>query len=184
MAIVKHRFTIEYESSVNTETGEILETTIVGRTESKKKPVKKESNDSDTEAKVYLEDNKLRLNSLAIELMGVNPGDRIDIQYATRPIIGISGTFGTPDSGCKLTKSGTVSFRGKKAETLAAHGTEFKLIPNDHNQFILDNGKEVPEEPELKGDENVQLCDESDLDFNIESLLDDTTEVKASIFQL
>ncbi len=182
MVISKYRFTIEYESSVNTETGEILETTIVGRSESKKKSTKKELVDSDTEAKAYLEDNKLRLNSLALKLMGVNPGDRIDVQYASQPIIGISETFGTPDSGCKLTKSGTISFRGKKAETLATYGTEFKLVPNDNNQFILDNGKEVQEEPELKGDENVNI--EEDLDFNIESLLDDSEEVKASIFQL
>ena len=186
MSIVKQQFTITYEREIDVDSGEILKTTIIGSSDikpEKKKAVKK---DSDTEAKVYLEDNKLKLNSLAVELMKINPGDRIDIQYTKQyPLIGLSETFGNPDGGTKLTKSNTLSFRGKKSEALQKYGTEFKVLPAERNQFVLDSGKEIIDEPELKGDENVNVGD--DLDFNLDSLLDDAseaTEIPSSMFQL
>ncbi len=182
MAKVKQQFTITYERTVDTDSGEILETTIIGSSDikpEKKKAVKK---DNDVEAKVYLEDNKLKLNSLAVEILNVSPGDRIDVQYTDNyPIIGQSDSFGNPEGGTKLTKSYTLSFRGKKSEVLQKFGTEFKVIESN-GRFILDSGLEKPQE--LKGDENVN--DEDDLDVNLEGLLDDADakEVNSSIFQL
>ena len=173
MAIIKQQFTITYERSVDTDTGEILKTEIV-KTSDTKKTVKTPVKDSDTEPKVYLEDNKLRLNSLAVELLGVNPDDRLDVQYTeTYPVIGKSEVFGNPEGGTKLTKSYTLSFRGKRSETLQKFGTEFKVIESD-GRFILDSGKPVEE---LKGDENIDNLD-------LEAFLDGSNEVKASMFQL
>ena len=175
MAIIKQQFTITYERSVDTDTGEILKTEIV-KTSDTKKAVKTPIKDSDTEAKVYLEDNKLRLNSLAVELLGVSPDDRLDVQYTnTYPVIGKSESFGNPEGGTKLTKSYTLSFRGKKSETLQKFGTEFKVVESE-GRFILDSGKPVEE---LKGDENVNIDD-----LDLEAFLDDSNEVKASLFQL
>lgn len=180
MATIKQQFTITYEREVNTETGEILNTKIISTSDatSKKTPAKT----TDTEAKVYLENNKLQFNTLAVELMGIKPGDRIDIQYSVNyPIIGLSETFGASTGGTKLTKSYTISFRGKKSEALVKHGTEFKVVPTVNNQFILDNGKEI--EPQPKGDENVNS---NDIEFDLDSFLEDAdnTEVSSSMFQL
>lgn len=114
-------------------------------------------------------------------MLNVDPGDRIDIQYSdTYPIIGKSESFGNPEGGTKLTKSYTVSFRGKKSEVLQKFGTEFKVI-DSNGRFILDSGKEVIQEP-IK-DENVNI---EDIDLNLNDLLDDTDakEVKSSIFKL
>lgn len=179
MAIIKQQFTITYEREVDVDSGEIIKTTIISSSDikpEKKNVVKK---DQDIEAKVYLEDNKLRLNSLAVEMMNVDPGDRIDVQYSdTYPIIGKSESFGNPEGGTKLTKSYTISFRGKKSEVLQKFGTEFKVI-NSNGRFILDSGKEIIQEP-VK-DENVNI---EDIDLNLDDFLDDTKEVKSSIFQL
>lgn len=181
MAIIKQQFTITYEREVDTDTGEIIKTTIIGSSDIKSEKKKSIKKDQDIEAKVYLEDNKLKLNSLAVEMLNVDPGDRIDIQYSdTYPIIGKSESFGNPEGGTKLTKSYTVSFRGKKSEVLQKFGTEFKVI-DSNGRFILDSGKEVIQEP-IK-DENVNI---EDIDLNLNDLLDDTDakEVKSSIFKL
>jgi hypothetical protein len=181
MAIIKQQFTITYEREVDTDTGEIIKTTIIGSSDIKSEKKKAIKKDQDIEAKVYLEDNKLKLNSLAVEMLNVDPGDRIDIQYSdTYPIIGKSESFGNPEGGTKLTKSYTISFRGKKSEVLQKFGTEFKVI-DSNGRFILDSGKEVIQEP-VK-DENVNI---EDIDLNLDDLLDDADakEVKSSIFKL
>lgn len=175
MAIVKQRFTITYERSVNTDNGEILETNIVSSSDPKSViPI----TDTDTEPKVYLENNKLRLNSLAVNLLQVKVGDRIDVQYTdTNPIIGLSISFGNPEGGTKLTKAMTLSFKGKRAEALQRYGNEFKLIQSG-NQFILETNspKElIPVNPVINID---------DIDFLTDDLLDDSSEVKSSMFQL
>ena len=178
--IIKQQFTITYEREIDSDTGEILKTIIVSssdvKPEKKKKTLVK---DTDTEPKAYLEDNKLRLNSLAIDLLRVKAGDRIDVQYTDiYPVIGLSESFGNPEGGTKLTKSNTLSFRGKKFEVLSKFGTEFKVVKSD-NRFILDNGSDVKVAKEPAGDENVNT---DDVDFNLDDFLDD--EVKSSMFQL
>ena len=181
MAIIKQQFTITYEREIDVDSGEIIKTTIIGSSDIKPEKKKSVKKDQDTEAKVYLEDNKLKLNSLAVEMLGVNPGDRIDIQYSdTYPIIGKSESFGNPDGGTKLTKSYTISFRGKKSEVLQKFGTEFKVI-DSNGHFILDSGKEIIQES-IK-DENVNV---EDIDLNLDDFLDDADakEVKSSIFHL
>lgn len=182
MAIIKQQFTITYEREVDVDSGEIIKTTIISSSDIKSEKKKVIKKDQDTEAKVYLEDNKLKLNSLAVEMLGVNPGDRIDIQYTdTHPIIGKSESFGNPEGGTKLTKTYTLSFRGKKSEVLQKFGTEFKVV-DCNGQFILDNGKEIINEP--KGDENVNIED-TDLDLNLDDFIDnaDVKEVTSSMFQ-
>lgn len=179
MAIIKQQFIITYEREIDVDTGEIIKTTIIGSSDikpEKKSAIKK---DQDTEAKVYLEGNKLKLNSLAVEMLNVNPGDRIDIQYSdTHPIIGKSESFGNPEGGTKLTKSYTVSFRGKKSEVLQKFGTEF-IITNINGRFALNGNKELI--PDLKGDDNVNIEDIDLGDFLEET---EIQEVKSSMFKL
>ena len=102
MSIVKEKFilTLSYEMSVDTSTGEILETKLISRKvdSSDIKPSKKVV-DFDTEPKLILESNKYYLNDAAISLMGIEPGDKIDIKYEENkngkfPVIGIDESFG------------------------------------------------------------------------------------------
>lgn len=178
MAIIKQQFTITYEREVNTDTGEIIKTTIISSSDVK--PVKKKATieDSDTEAKVYLKDNKLKLNSLAVKMLNVNPGDRIDVRYTNDyPVIGVAESFGNPEGGCKLTKTNTVSFRGKKAESLSNFGTEF-IVKSIDDQFILDSGKKK-ENPKVLEEINTD-----NIDIDLDSFLEDNSEITSSMFQL
>lgn len=184
---IKHQFTITYEQTIDTETGEIIKVEIV----EKSKPVKssRKKIDEPSEPKLILEDNKYHLTSSAVELMEVQPDDKIDIKYEQRgnssvPIIGSDTAWGT-HSGNRLTKSLTVAMRGAKNEELAKHGSEFTLVPHPQKPglFILNSPEGALEEEEMDGDENINT---DDLDLSLEGLVDeDATEVDAkSLFQL
>lgn len=115
MSIVKFEFsydTVSKEFSVtNVETGEVKSTKVVKKTSKTKK-------EESTEPLLTLEENKYYLTPAAIELMQVEPGDKLDIKYEKQgrnsiPVIGSDEVWGTK-SGNKLNKSLTVACRGRK----------------------------------------------------------------------
>ena len=192
MPTVKETFilSLTYEMSVDTETGEVLETKLIDR--SVNKPVKamkatasEAVQDNDKEPKLYLEDNKCRLNSKAISLMGISPGDKLDIKYddgknGSVPIIGTDEAFGTK-GGNKLTKSNTIACRGSKNEELSKYGKEFVLAvhPSKAGLFVL-TSEEVAID-QLVGDDNVNIDTPEGIDLNLEGLVDDKDANVSSI---
>ena len=192
MPTVKETFilSLTYEMSVDTETGEVLETKLIDR--SVNKPVKamkatasEAVQDNDKEPKLYLEDNKCRLNSKAISLMGISPGDKLDIKYddgknGSVPIIGTDEAFGTK-GGNKLTKSNTIACRGSKNEELSKYGKEFVLAvhPSKEGLFVL-TSEEVAVD-QLVGDDNVNIDTPEGIDLNLEGLVDDEDANVSSI---
>ena len=123
---------------------------------------KKSKADENPEPELTLEDNKYCLNTAAVELLGVEAEDRIDIKFEKRdkvrvPVIGCNTAFGT-QGGNRLTKSNTVSYRGKNHDTLEEYGTVFSFKETDKEGiFELIGDKPIPEEKE---DENVKIVDE------------------------
>lgn len=189
MPTVKETFilSLTYEMSVDTETGEVLETKLIDR--SVNKPVKATANeavqDDDKEPKLYLEDNKCRLNSKAVSLMGISPGDKLDIKYddgknGSVPIIGTDEAFGTK-GGNKLTKSNTIACRGSKNEELSKYGKEFVLAvhPSKAGLFVL-TSEEVAVD-QLVGDDNINIDTPEGIDLNLEGLVDDKDANVSSI---
>ena len=192
MPTVKETFilSLTYEMSVDTETGEVLETKLIDR--SVNKPVKamkatanEAGQDDDKEPKLYLEDNKCRLNSKAISLMGISPGDKLDIKYddgknGSVPIIGTDEAFGTK-GGNKLTKSNTIACRGSKNEELSKYGKEFVLAthPSKAGLFVL-TSEEVAVD-QLVGVDNVNIDTPEGIDLNLEGLVDDEDANVSSI---
>lgn len=192
MPTIKETFilSLTYEMSVDTETGEVLETKLIDR--SVNKPVKAMKatasevvQDNDKEPKLYLEDNKCRLNSKAISLMGVSPGDKLDIKYdegknGSVPVIGTDEAFGTK-GGNKLTKSNTIACRGSKNEELSKYGKEFVLAvhPSKAGLFVL-TSEEVAVD-QLVGDDNVNIDTPEGIDLNLEGLVDDEDANVSSI---
>ena len=141
MALVNYNLCFDEESNkfvaVNPETGEIKDLTAPKKTTTRKKTVKEES----TTPELVLSDNKYSLNSAAVELMGVQPDDKLVIKMrkvnrVMMPIIGTCEAFKVKD-GNRLTKSFTVACRGANHEALAAYGTRFTLEPTDEGTFIL-----------------------------------------------
>ena len=192
MPTVKETFilSLTYEMSVDTETGEVLETKLIDRSVNKQvKAMKATANeavqDDDKEPKLYLEDNKCRLNSKAVSLMGISPGDKLDIKYddgknGSVPIIGTDEAFGTK-GGNKLTKSNTIACRGSKNEELSKYGKEFVLAihPSKAGLFVL-TSEEVAVD-QLVGDDNVNIDTPEGIDLNLEGLVDDKDANVSSI---
>ena len=170
--------TLKYQVTVDTETGEMT-TKCIKRTVDKanfevseKKTAKKKVSEDNSSPQLTLEDNKYRLNTAAIELMGVSAESKIDIKYEKQgksmiPVIGTDEAFGTR-GGNKLTKSNTVACRGSKHEELVKYGNVFQIIPHDSKAglFILKGDAQIET---LDGDENVSIDEEID----ISQLIDD-----------
>lgn len=192
MPTIKETFilSLTYEMSVDTETGEVLETKLINRSVNKPvKAMKATANetvqDDDKEPKLYLEDNKCRLNSKAVSLMGISPGDKLDIKYddgknGSVPIIGTDEAFGTK-GGNKLTKSNTIACRGSKNEELSKYGKEFVLAihPSKAGLFVL-TSEEVAVD-QLVGDDNVNIDTPEGIDLDLEGLVDDKDANVSSI---
>ena len=182
MAIVKQQFTITYERSVDTDTGEIIETKVIDKGTSKPKKVKE---DNEKEPKLYLEENKCRFNLAAMSFMRLNAGDKIDIKYDENngivPVIGTDEAFGTK-AGNKITQTNTFAFRGNKNEELSKFGNEFVIVahPNKSGLFVLTSDKMPIETPK---DENVNT---DDIEIDLDGLLDDedNNSVNSNLFQL
>lgn len=184
--IIKQTLTTEF---VDTESGEIFKETREFKDDSVKTPrtskkssTKSKIDDSDPEPKLILESNKYLLNASAIETLGIEVGDTVDIKNQKIgnkrvKVIGPSSVFNTK-SGNKLTKSGSVSYRGKANDELAELGNIFVLTPhpNADGLFILngDNNIEAPSEPEPEI-EDIQIDEDIDLD-------DDTIEISDNDF--
>lgn len=202
--IQKETFTVNltYEMSVNVDTGEILETRLIDRNISKpeskvvKTPKKKTVQNDGEEPKLILEENKYRLTSAAVSLMGLNEDSKLVIKYENNgygsvPVIGTNTVFSI-SSGNKLTKSNTVACRGSNRDELAKHGTEFTLVPHPSKEgiFILDSGEKQIDQP--IGDDNIKVDGKEgeNIPFNLdlEELVDDRdaniTEVDANFFKL
>lgn len=173
------KVSLEYLLKIDSETGEILETKLLNKKEEKlpnktSSVSKKTKVDNGETPKAILESNKLCLNDAAVSLMGVSPEDKIDVKYDKDvPIIGID-----EHKGNKLTKSNTISFRGKKNEELAKYGSSFivKEHPNKEGLFILESEDGGTVEDVPSGDENVSIPEDFNLD--IEDLIEDDKDVK------
>lgn len=146
---------------VDEETGEVFEDkrefkddsvkTTKKATSSKKS--KKNPYDDEPTPVLVREDNKLILNTAAVELLGATEGDRINIKEQTvnrkkRLVIGLSEIFGTKE-GNLLTKSNTVRWSGKNADMVARYGDEFNFLPNEKTEglfFLINKNEDIEEE--------------------------------------
>lgn len=184
---------------LNEETGEVITDTRELKDDSVKKPSTRKSSskkkdpevdDSNPDPLLILEENKYILNKAAVEALGVEPGDKVDIKQQKLNkkeclVIGAAETFGT-QSGNKLTQKNAVSYRGKNNQNLAEHGNEFTFTPHPKidGLFILTGNRE----PEIKEDvvpEAEDIASEDELDDEMASLIDgnaDDTEISDNDF--
>ena len=102
-----------------------------------------ESNHASTKTyDLEVDDNKINLTSNAISKLGAIAGDRISVNYwtvdneTTYPIISKSDVFTDGADGNKLTKKGTVSFKGQQRTSLLKFGSKFTF-----SEFIDKQGE-------------------------------------------
>ena len=144
---------------------------LVKKTRAKKEPIQEE--DEDADPLVTLEENKLIINKKAQEEMGINVGDRVLIIWnkvgkLLLPFIGTDEMF-EQDGGNKLTKAGTVSYRGAQNVVLAEYGTEFTIKLEGGKWRLVPLNPVIKEETEAdKNFENYEPIEVTDGDDNYE----------------
>jgi hypothetical protein len=190
MKITKITITTEW---VDEETGEVFKDTREMKDDSIKKPratTSKASSKSDDRKELILtlEDNKYILSAGAVAALGVEAGDKIDIKFQKVdnkmiPVIGTNDTFGTK-AGNKLTKSNTVSYRGKSNDELKIYGDIFTLVehPTAVGLFIL-KGENTPD-VDMVTTKVAQPEEETEVEEDASDLLEgeDTEEVTTKDF--
>lgn len=179
---VKMLIIFDYDPETNEYTPIKQEIIEEGENLLKKKSSSKSTikDDGSTEAEVILEDNKIVLNSKAVELLGAEWEDRISVRYEKIedhlvPVIGKDDTFGCK-GGNKLTKSKTISYRGKANAELSRFGSTFTMTELRDGIFALDGGVIVPviEEPKKRKDPKIKVVeDERDEVLPTSALLED-----------
>jgi hypothetical protein len=108
---------------------------------------------------VEVGENKLIISPEAVAMIGATAGDRISIAYIqkskelTIPVIGKSEIFADKDAGNKLTKSSTVSFKGKQRTMLLEYGSIFKLEPSSKENVFNLIAITEDSSPELSSDD-------------------------------
>ena len=172
------KLSIIFHYEVDEQTGEIK---FVGKEEITVDTAKKAASTKATKTTVattegiVLDSNKLTFSQSMLDLLGAEVGCRIDIRYerkngVSKPIIGTSDALEVK-SGNKLTKSGTVSFRGAANERLAVYGTIFTLEPTENKGiFYLIGDKETTDEiPEeiINIENELEIESLEDIDFTL-----------------
>lgn len=172
-------FTYEQDS----ETGDIkcIDRQVVSsekKATTKKATTSKKKKDDNPIPQITLEDNKYCLNSAAVELMGVQPEDKLDIKYEKNGKTMVPAITVDENKGNRLTKTFTVSYRGKNNTQLAEYGTVFTLEahPNKDKVFLLKGDKPI----EIVEDTKV-VVDDLDIDIDLNDFTDDNAE-EISVF--
>jgi hypothetical protein len=154
------KLNIIFHYNVDEQTGEITyigkEEVTVDTTPTTKSTKSTKTTKTVVNEGIVLDSNKITFSQEMLDLLGAEVGCRIDIRYerkngVSKPIIGTSDALEVK-SGNKLTKSGTISFRGSANERLATYGTNFTLEPTENKGIFYlvgdkeDTTNDVPEE--------------------------------------
>ena len=138
-------------------------------------------------------ENKLLFSNKALDKLGVVPGDRIVINYwmgdksKAFPIISKADVFDNGEDGTKLTKGGTISFKGQQRITLLKFGSYFTLDEFvDKNGNVKDNvfklspvieDDTVTEEEVVKEEElSIDEMNQSELEDELAEMLEENEE--------
>lgn len=170
--------------AVNEETGETRDFTAAKKsTSSTTTRTKKKKEDENPNPQVILEENKYKLNSAAVELIGIEPDDKLCVKMkkidgTMLPIIGTNEAFKVKD-GNRVTKSFTVACRGANHDALANYGTIFDLEVNPELEgtFIMrgDKGGVVTNDDNISKD--VELPEDLNIDLDNMSNDDDMPDL-------
>lgn len=132
----------------------------------------KSKKDQDT---IVLEDNKLVLTQKLLDKINAEPGDRLLVSFKEEngiyfPVIAKSEVFADPESGNKLTKSLTLSYRGKQREQLLIYGTKFRFEETSENSKTC----KLIGDKEVKADNKVIKSNKDIVTFDSDESEDDT----------
>lgn len=189
--LIKMLITFDYNPETNEYTP--LKSEIV-KDKAPKIATKAEEAVESAEPQLTLEDNKYILNQSAANLIGAQWEDRLSIKYQkieglTFPIVGTDVAFGTK-GGNKLTKSLSVSCRGKANEMLSKYGDTFTVtkMKGYDDLFVLLGNADRPSESDEHKSDNIKIKEDEnpkeDLPLDTELTDENAYEIKDFDFEI
>lgn len=190
MSIIK-KVVVTFDFDAETDSVKNVECFVDGIEKKKKTttPKKKKEEVIESNAIITLESNKIIFNNKALADLKAEAGDRIVIKYEKSkdgnayPIIGKDLDFDEEGTGNKITKSGSVSYRGQANTILANYGSEFNLEPYKEGiwKLVSDSQPQFESNDEL---ENFKKLSSKMEEPEIITEDDDEYEIDAMTFQL
>ena len=186
MSIKQVNVTFEYDTVEDTVSNVHA---FVDGIEKKKKTTKKAPTTKDVvledEALMVREDNKLVFNNKCAQDMAIQAEDRVIIKYEKVgkeriPIIGTDLSWDQEGSGNKVTKTNTVTYRGKANTILAEYGATFKIEVYKEGLWKLIS-KDPVSAPKTYEEALTQA---ENIDIDLLTTDDDTTEIDELTFKL
>ena len=190
MSIIK-KVVVTFDFDSETDSVKNVECFVDGIEKKKKTTTSKKKKEEvvESNAIITLESNKLIFNNKALADLKADVGDRIVIKYEKAkngedyPIIGKDLDFDEEGTGNKLTKSGSISYRGQANTILAVYGSEFSLEPIKEGIWKLTSDYQPQQES------NDELENFKKISFELEepdmiTEGDDEFEIDAMTFQL
>lgn len=118
---------------------------------------------------IIMTESTLILSDRLISLLKASPGDKITIGYIDKEGT-LTPTIQIGEEGNKLTQSNTVSFRGKKHNTLTEFGSNFWA--SQEGEVIVLSGDGLPIYTDVKKASETYITKEiiQDTTFNITKL--------------
>jgi len=186
------QFTVTFELDEETLNVSKL-TCFVDGVEKKKTTTRKASTSKkeivlEDESIITREDNKLVFNNRAVQEIGLAPEDRVIIKYELNkgsdkfPIIGKDVDWNEEGSGNKVTKTFTVTYRGKVNTILSEYGSTFNIIAHGDGLWKL-VAKDAPENKNPKTYEEL-VEDIEKVDFSVLTSDDQDNEIDEMTFKL
>ena len=163
--------------------------------EKKKKTTKKVKDVEEEMAKealITLESNKIAFNNKAVADMNIEYEDRIVIKWEKAekggktmiPIIGKDVAFDEEDTGNKVTKSNTITYKGKSNAVLSEFGSEFTIVPYREGiwKLVSTQAGGTISHPDVPLEEVLEEAEETEADLLVNT--DEDTEIDTLTFQL
>jgi len=158
---------------LDVENRKVVKVTVLDE-EGKRPRQRKKKESSDSEPTLKVDSNKLILSDSLLDLIDADAGDRVAINYytvdntETFPLVGRSEMFAGKESGNKLTKSNTISFKGNQRDVLLEYGDSFTAEPFKEGVYKL-----IPTVPISNIDQLLSIeCDElEELDDEIDDFI-------------
>lgn len=105
--------------------------------------------------KITLNGSSLQLTQEACDLLKIAVGDRLCVRFAPGPVLVRPEIAKEPRGGNLITKSLTVSVKGKTGDELAKYGTEFEYNLKSDGYLILGDATTVADDQEDKPVEEI-----------------------------
>lgn len=146
------RISFDFDETTKKVSNLTVDDSAVKQAVKKKKP---------TNNKIMLNGSTLKLTDAVLTALGVSVGDRLCVRFNPKPVILRPDIANESNGGNLITKTMTLSCKGKTSELLTKFGTEFDFTGQSDGYVVL---TATTEDANLQADKEKEKINLSELD--------------------